>query len=312
MNGIELAEAFYRQYGEPALRDKFPDLMDKIAVGVAGSGSDSFGFDDEISRDHDYWPGFCIFIPDENVVSRREEFLLERAYSALPKEFMGVKMPAISPVGGNRRGVMRIADFFMRTTGTPDGELSLQSWLTIPENYLFEATNGKIFYDGYGLVTSIREKLSNIPPDVRLKKIAGSLIVMNQSGQYNYPRCVARGENGAAQLALYEFVNAAIHIAFLLSRKYMPYYKWRFYALRQTGFSSLATALEFLVSSDNRAENFAVKSEKIACVCETLARAVMADTGAEGDSVNLEKLAYSVNDKIKSGNIRNANIFAAV
>ena len=56
MNGIELAEAFYRQYGEPALRDKFPDLMDKIAVGVAGSGSDSFGFDDEISRDHDYWP----------------------------------------------------------------------------------------------------------------------------------------------------------------------------------------------------------------------------------------------------------------
>lgn len=112
MNGIELSEAFYRQFGEPMLREKFPDLLNKIAVGVAGGGSDSYGFDDILSRDHDYSPGFCIFLPDENVVSRRAEFLLERAYSSLPDEFMGIKRARISPVGGNRRGVMRISDFY--------------------------------------------------------------------------------------------------------------------------------------------------------------------------------------------------------
>jgi len=38
--------------------------------------------------------------------------LLERAYSALPKEYMGFKRSPLSPVGGNRHGVIRISDFF--------------------------------------------------------------------------------------------------------------------------------------------------------------------------------------------------------
>ena len=88
MNGIELSRAFYEQFGKAMLREKFPHLKDKIAVGIAGSGSDCYGYDDDISRDHDYEAGFCIFLPGEDVVSRRDEFLLERAYNALPSEFM--------------------------------------------------------------------------------------------------------------------------------------------------------------------------------------------------------------------------------
>ena len=49
MNGIELAEKFYDRFGKPMLEEKFPHLKDKIAVGVAGGGSDSYGFDDETS-----------------------------------------------------------------------------------------------------------------------------------------------------------------------------------------------------------------------------------------------------------------------
>ena len=78
MNGIELSRAFYEQFGKAMLREKFPHLKDKIAVGIAGSGSDCYGYDDDISRDHDYEAGFCIFLPGEDVVSRRDEFLLER------------------------------------------------------------------------------------------------------------------------------------------------------------------------------------------------------------------------------------------
>lgn len=313
MNGIELSEAFYRQFGEPMLREKFPDLLNKIAVGVAGGGSDSYGFDDILSRDHDYSPGFCIFLPDENVVSRRAEFLLERAYSSLPDEFMGIKRARLSPVGGNRRGVMRISDFFMRTTGSPDGNLSDEQRLHIADSYMFEATNGKIFCDNYGLITEIRDRLKKIPEDVFLKKIAGCLIVMNQSGQYNFRRCTARGETAAAQLALYEFAGAAMKIAFTLENEYMPYYKWSFYALRRLKkFAFLAPMLEFLITMGNGEENIREKCLVIETVAEKTAQEAMSVTGAESGTEDLEKLAYAVNDKIKSGKIRNLNIFSAV
>ena len=49
---------------------------------------------------------------------------------------------------------------------------------------------------------------------------------MAQAGQYNYPRCVRRGDAVAAQLALAEFANAAMSMVYLLNRRYAPYYKW--------------------------------------------------------------------------------------
>ena len=110
MNGIELSRGYYEAFGKPMLREQFPDLLDKIAIGFVGKGSEHFGFDDEVSRDHDFEPGFCIFLPGEEVVDRRSAFLLERAYAKLPKEFEGVKRQMLSPVGGNRSGVIRTAD----------------------------------------------------------------------------------------------------------------------------------------------------------------------------------------------------------
>ena len=151
----------------------------------------------------------------------------------MPKEFMGYKRSVLSPVGGNRHGVMRTAEFFAGKTGTPDGVLSLGDWFFLSEQSLAEATDGKIFYDGLGEVTAIRERLAYMPNDVRLKKLAGNLLVMGQAGQYNYPRCIARGDTAAAQLAVFEFVKAALNVAFLLNRRYAPYYKWTFRALAE-------------------------------------------------------------------------------
>ena len=71
MNGLELSEAFYRTHGAPMLQEQFPDLLPLLAVGLTGSGSECFGFDDDLSRDHDFEPGFCIFLPGEDAVDRR-------------------------------------------------------------------------------------------------------------------------------------------------------------------------------------------------------------------------------------------------
>ena len=57
MKGLELAKAYYEEYGRPMIREKFPDYEGRIAVGLAGEGSECFGYDDEISRDHDFEAG---------------------------------------------------------------------------------------------------------------------------------------------------------------------------------------------------------------------------------------------------------------
>ena len=55
---------------------------------------------------------------------------------------------------------------------------------------------------------------------------------MAQSGQYNYLRCMKRNEIVAARLAETEFINEAIHMIFLLNKKYKLFYKWMPRALK--------------------------------------------------------------------------------
>ena len=61
---------------------------------------------------------------------------------------------------------------------------------------------------------------------MRRKKIAARCMIMAQAGQYNLPRCLQRGDLVAAMLAAARFSEAALSMAFLLSRRYMPFYKW--------------------------------------------------------------------------------------
>ena len=313
LKGIELSERFYLEYGEPMMRESFGELLSLVAIGLAGSGSECFGYDDEIFEDHDFEPGFCIFLPDEETVDRRSAFLLERAYSKLPKEFLGYKRTPINPVGGNRHGVIRMSEFFEAKTGTPDGALELLDWFYVPEQALAEATNGKVFFDGLGRFTAIRERLAYMPDDVRLKKLAGELLTMAQSGQYNYPRCIARGETGAAQLALAEFVRSAIHAAFLLNKRYQPYYKWSFRALRELPeLAELSAPLEYLISSGNGEDEAMKKQNVVKDVCQKMIAELRRQSLTDAEIAELEAHAYRVNDRVANSDIRNKHILYAV
>ena len=322
MKGLKIARAYYEEYGEPMLREKFPELLPLIAAGLTGSGSECWGFDDEVSRDHDFEPGFCLFLPGEDVVDRKTAFALERAYAALPGEFMGLKRSLVSPVGGARHGVLRTAEFMKDKIGKADGNLSLMEWLYMPDYALAEAVNGEIFTDGYGEVTAIRERLMHRPEDVRLKKLAGQLLLMGQSGQYNYRRCLSHGETGAAQLAAVEFAKSSMAAVFLLNGVYQPYYKWSFRAMRALPRLSLtAELLEYLLTTDNEAdtaeEKYNVMEGIAADITEELREQGLIGeprdrrlTGAVG--ADLEKYAYLVNDRIGDAQIRGMHVLAAV
>ncbi len=313
MNGLELSKAFYETVGKPMLQERFPDLLPLLAVGLFGSGSECFGFDDEVSRDHDFEPRFCLFLPGEEIVDRRTAFLLERAYAKLPKEFMGFTRFLVNPVGGPRHGVLRTGEFFTEKVGTPDGCLTLGQWFTVPEQALAEATNGQLFFDGYGEVTRIRENLRFFPEEVRLKKLAGRVLLMAQAGQYNYLRCIRHGEAAAAQLAVFEFAKNAMAAVFLLNRRYQPYYKWSFRAMRALPKLALhAELLEYLLTTDNEPG----MAEEKAATIESIAADVIDELIEQGLTKatcgDLEKHAYSVNDGIKDAPLRNQHILAAV
>ena len=313
MKGLELAEKFYKEYGEKMIEESFSHIKQYLAIGLCGSGSECMGFDDAISRDHDFEPGFCIFLPDESIVSAREEFLLERAYAKLPKEFLGFTRSPLNPVGGNRHGVHRISNFFENKTGDKNGELTIKAWFFVSEQFLLEATNGKVFADHFGLFTEIREKLSYLPEDVRRKKLAGNLLVMAQAGQYNYARCLKRGEVGAAQLAVGEFASAALKVIFLLNKTYIPYYKWVFRALKDLEiFSHLGDDLVYLLSSANAETEARQKTELIEKIASQIIDELQRQALTRASSNSLEAHAYSVNDRIENAEIRNLHVMYAV
>ena len=314
MNGLEIARGYYEEFGKPMLESEFADIMPFLAAGFVGSGSEHYGYDDETSRDHDFEPGFCIFLPGEDVVDRRRAFQLGRAYAKLPKEYAGIKRQLVSPVGGNRNGVIRTDEFYMKSIGSANGELTAMEWLRLPDYALAEAVNGDVFFDNYGEFSRIREKLICMPEDIKLKRLAGNLLIMAQSGQYNFVRCMKHGEPEAAQLACVEFVNAAMKTRFLLQDRYMPYYKWSFRALRELiGTEELSEKLSFLLFGDNHDAKIAEKKygiiEDVASETITWLQERQLTEAICGD---LEKHAYSVNDRITDGTVRNMNIMIAV
>lgn len=313
MQGLEISRSYFNEFGMPMLAEGFSEISQYLCCGMFGSGSECLGYDDEESRDHDFEPGFMILLPGEDIVDRRTEFLLERAYAKLPKEYMGLKRSMFSPVGGSRKGVIRAEEFFYDRLGTRDGYLSVAQWLQTPEHYLLEATNGEVYFDNYGLVTEIRQRIAYLPEDIRLKKLAGKLLLMAQSGQYNFLRCLKHDEPYAAQLAVIEFVKSAISVIYLLNKRYEPFYKWAFRGLEELPvLKDVITVLKVLITTDNDGEMAEQKYYAMEGICARVIEVLQDQEITKANCGDMEKNAYSVNDMISDSNIRNANILMGV
>ncbi len=304
MTGLEQAKALYLERGAAMIHERFPEYERRIAVGLAGSGSQCLGFDDNISRDHDFEDGFCLWLTDaddENI-----GVALAREY----RKITGARTSPASALGTPGTGVMRTSDFYRRFTGCSGAPETWRDWLYLPSYSLAQAVNGEVFRDDLGQFSHIREAIATgMPEDVRRKKIAARLVLMAQSGQYNYSRCLAHGEDGAAMLAIGEFVTNTAQLLFLLNRKFAPYYKWLLRGVRTLPLlSELADPLEFLLTAEN---DDAGKSLK-AGIIEDIAAQIVPELRAQRlsciNSVSLEKQAFHVHSHIESAAIRALHI----
>ena len=222
--GMELCEDFYKEYGAPMIHMLFPEYEAAIAVGLVGEGSECFGFDDAISRDHDFGPGFCMWLTDSVYDEIGEN--LQAEYDKLPTTYMGITRHATRKAE-KRVGVFRIGEFYEKLTGLSDIPTTQNQWLFVEDYQLAAATNGKVFRDDLGEFTRIRKGLlKHYPEEARVKKIAREAALMAQSGQYNYSRMYGRGETVTALIALSEFMKHTMMMVYLLNHRYAPFYKW--------------------------------------------------------------------------------------
>lgn len=232
MTGLELSNRYWQEVVRPAMEDACPQVLEHAAVGLVGEGSECFGFDDEISRDHDWGPGVCIWLTGEDF-SRWGEAASE-VYSSLPQTFCGFRRLHQQPMTAGRVGVLEIGSFYQRFIGMDHAPETLGEWFSLPEDGLATAVNGQVFCDSEGSFTAFRQALLEYYPEsLRRKRLAACCALAAQAGQYNYGRCLQRGDAVAAAFALWQFADHIQSIVFLLNRVYRPYYKWAHRAMGQ-------------------------------------------------------------------------------
>ena len=305
ISGMEFSLMSFVQFSATVLCKKFPQYIDRIAAGLVGEGSECFGFDDEFSKDHDWGPGFCLWLSKEDFEKIGSS--LEQEYENHLNEYIAdplnqsKKSSRIPP----RRGVFEVSGFFHSYIGIDTPPQSLNEWQKMSESKLSAVTNGKIFVDPLGEFSHFQKELLKFyPEDLRLKKIATSCALMAQSGQYNYPRSIKRHEYIAAQQALAIFIDSTITLIFLLNRKYKPYYKWMHRAMKALPIlgSELYAPLEKL-AADSGATNPISFEQKLVLI-EEICRAVIETLKSHGlcnaDETFLMTQAIHIHQKIKS------------
>lgn len=243
VTGMELCRAYYETYGRAMIHEKFPEYEGRIAVGLAGEGSDCFGYDDEFSRDHDWGPSFMMWVSDRVYEEIGER--LQAAYEELPQTFLGYTYQA-SRQGAGRRGVQTIRGFYGRLLGMEQLESVRKAMETenpglipyrqIEESALAAAVNGSVFRDDEGIFTQIRRMLcGHYPERLRYLRIAEAAAHFCQYGQYNAGRMLGRGDSLSCRMMLGRAAMEALKLVYYMEGKFPPHDKWLAEGARRLG-----------------------------------------------------------------------------
>jgi len=301
MRGIELARGFFTEECLPRLRREVPGVLEYLAAGLVGEGSECFGYDDYISRDHDWGPGFCLWLPERCM--KQYAVALREILASMPEEYGGFKTRKL--VSSPRLGLWSIEAFYSSLIICPGVPQSPEQWFFCPASGLAAAVNGEVFLDNLGEFTAVRNSLLGFyPEDIRLWLLAKRCALAAQTGQYNYLRCLRHGETATAEIIKGRFAENAMAALFLLEKKYMPFYKWSLRALRELPEQSSAART---VESIMNARGY----EAIEPI-QSLSAQIISRLGAEGlsggESSFLMDHCGSIMGKIKDEAIRRKGI----
>ena len=128
---------------------------------------------------------------------------------------------------------------------------------------------------------------------------------MAQSGQYNFSRCVAHGELGAASLAAAEFAKNTASLVYLINGEYAPFYKWALRGMKNLNkFSHFSALLSDLLTRGFSGDEIKDKQRIIEEICSEIAEHLR-NCGLSACKTDfLEPHAYEIQNKIKNPEIR--------
>lgn len=233
--GIALARRYFSDLVAPILEDRFPGLP--YAAGRIGSGSDVLGFDDRVSRDHDWGLRLSLFVEADAVAEVDEELerLLPAGYSGFPVRF------AFTGETGPRHhvDVSAVSRFLDDRLGfDPVADPSATHWLSLTGQAALEVVAGAVFADTAGELTSARRALAWYPDDVWRYVLACDWIRLAQELPL-MGRASDVGDEIGSRIIAARLVQIAMHVGFMLERRWPPYAKWL-----GTSFSRLECAQE--------------------------------------------------------------------
>lgn len=274
MTGMELSRRYFFDVAEPSLKTAYPNLYERLAAGLVGNGSECFGYDDEISRDHDWGVDFFLWVPesDRNAISALTTWK-KQLFEANPPAF-----PRTRSEYGAVIGVMTTGDFYKSLIGYPDGPDEIQDWRRIPEENLAMAVNGEVFMDNGGYFSATRTKLLRYyPEDLRKKKLAARCMAIAQTGQYNLSRCYKRQDWVTFKSVLTRFSDNVISAVFHLNRVYRPYYKWAYRKMTELPILGAEVGVrlsKIALSCGVNTESYEILLGNVADICTLLAEEI--------------------------------------
>jgi hypothetical protein len=256
-DGITLARGYYQDVVAPLLRARWAGLPH--AAARLGSGSDVLGLDDETSRDHDWGLRLTLLVDGDQVdeVSGYLEKCLPDAYAGRPTRFATTWDPQV-----RQRAEVATAGAFVagRLGLDASGTMTSLDWLCLTGQALLEVTAGEVFADDLGTLTRMRRKLAWYPDDVWCYVVAADWIRLGEDLPL-LGRAGHRGDDLGSRVICGRMVNTAMHLAFLLSRRWPPYPKWMGTLLNRL---PVARDLRPLLTAALTAERWTERQEAVA------------------------------------------------
>jgi hypothetical protein len=235
MQGIELSGRFYTELVRPWLSRTAPGL--EHAAALVGYGSELLGFDDELSRDHNWGPRVHLFV-ERDVFAQRAAQLVADFSRVMPSEFLGEPIgwrnrPHPAASGDEAAGAIghgleihTLEATLERLLGVRDVDgLGALQWLAFPEQRLLAFTAGAVFHDDNLRLTRARSALAYFPDDVWLYKIACQWRRIAEEQAF-VGRAGQVGDDLGSRVIAGRLARDVMRMAFLLSRRYAPYSKW--------------------------------------------------------------------------------------
>ena len=217
VSGVDLARMFYIEAVRPLLERQ------THSAARLGSGSDVLGFDTPRSTDHGWGPQLHLFVAASEVDTVRT--IID---SGLPEEFRGwsVRFGWDEVAVQHHVRVGTLGQWLKSHLGfDPQVDITVQNWLTTPQQLLLEVTAGAVFHDPDGELKHVRNKLEWYPNDVWLWLLACQWRRIAQEEAF-VGRTAEVGDELGSRIVAARIVRDLMRLCFLIERRYAPYSKW--------------------------------------------------------------------------------------